>query len=119
MPGVVPVTFVVFWFGGGMDAGSRPVEESAERASRQLRYRDFTIEVSASRRLGGIIVTAALSGGPNRIARHFGLPSSEQNVECACAVAIHELRKIVDDLIAQEPPVAAPRARAQAGKHRP
>lgn len=86
-------------------------------ANREVKYRGFLIKVGASERLGGIIIAATLSGGPDRIARSFGLPSPERDVDCACALAIHELRKVVDDLLERRGPVRPPPRSRAAVKH--
>ena len=75
----------------------------SEVAEREMFYRGFRIKVGASVRFGGILVAASLAGGPDGIARQFGLTSTESNVHCACALALHELRKVVDDLLDGRP----------------
>jgi hypothetical protein len=72
---------------------------AAAVANREVKYRGFLIRVGASERFGGVLLVATLTGGPDRVARSFGLPSPERDVDCACAIAIHELRKVVDDLL--------------------
>jgi hypothetical protein len=74
-------------------------------ANREVKYRGFLIRVGASERFGGVLIVATLTGGPDRIARSFGLPSPERDIDCACAIAIHELRKVVDDLLERKTPV--------------
>jgi hypothetical protein len=78
---------------------------AAAVASREVKYRGFLIRVGASERFGGVLIVATLTGGPDRIARSFGLPSPERDIDCACACAIHELRKVVDDLLERKTPV--------------
>ncbi len=72
----------------------------ADRAHVKLRYRGFDISISASRRFGGILVATTLSGGPDGIARSFGLPSQATDPASACDVTLQELQKVVDDLLA-------------------
>ena len=86
------------------------MSSASEVADRELLYRGFRIKVGASVRFGGILVAASLTGGPDGIARQFGLSSTERDVNCACAMALHDLRKVVDDLLdgRPRPPGAAP-----------
>ena len=70
---------------------------------RHISYRGFEITVAASLRFGGIIVSARLTGGPDNIARQFGLPSAETDVRRACDVAIADLCALIDRLLASPP----------------
>lgn len=76
-------------------------DEETGRTSRQLEYRGFEISVAASFRFGGIFVSARLTGGPDQIARQFGLPSAETSVERACDVAIADICALIDRLLAE------------------
>jgi len=67
--------------------------------SRQIEYRGFDITVAASFRFGGVFVSARMSGGPDQVARQFGLPSSETSVERACDAAIADLCALVDRIL--------------------
>ena len=79
------------------NGGSMPMH------GRQISYRGFEIAVAASLRLGGIIVSARLTGGPDNIARQFGLPSAERDIQRACDVAIADLCALIDRLLASPP----------------
>ncbi|HZQ61586.1 MAG TPA: hypothetical protein VFC24_09575 [Casimicrobiaceae bacterium] len=78
-------------------------DEQIGRTSRQLEYRGFDVHVAASFRFGGIFVSARLTGGPQNIARQFGLPSAERSLERACDVALDDIRGLIDRLLAQPP----------------
>ena len=67
---------------------------------RHVSYRGFDITVAASLRFGGIVVAARVMGGPDKIARQFGLPSAETDIGRACDVAIADLCGLVDRLLA-------------------
>lgn len=70
---------------------------------RDVEYRGFDVSVAASFRFGGIFVSARLSGGPDCIARQWGLPSAERTVERACEAAIADICDLIDRLLAQPP----------------
>lgn len=67
--------------------------------TRQLSYRGFEITVGASLRLGGVLVSARLNGGPDNIARQFALPSAENDLDAACDAALADLCALVDRLL--------------------
>ena len=68
--------------------------------NQHVSYRGFEITVAASVRFGGILVSARVMGGPDNIARQFGLPSAETDIDRACDVAIADLCALVDRLLA-------------------
>jgi len=67
---------------------------------RHVSYRGFEITVAASLRFGGIVVTARVMGGPDHVARQFGLPSAETDIDRACDVAVADLCALIDRLLA-------------------
>ena len=70
------------------------------RAIREEDYRGFRIAVAASRRVtGAVLVTTTLTGGPDRLQRFFCLHSPETEVNAACAAAMAEVRRVIDDLL--------------------
>ena len=71
-----------------------------EGHGRHVSYRGFEITVAASPRFGGIIVAARVMGGPDHIARQFGLPSAETDIDRACDVALADLCGLIDRLLA-------------------